>query len=112
MSDFDLTAAGFFASDDCVPCEVKLGGETGTVYVKKLSAMDMRRWGEEMRDDDREVRINAGFRVLAKAIRREDGKAYFTEAQAQKLKLEAVQELTRVFVEVNKLPDAEEAGNG
>lgn len=111
MSDFDLNSAGFFASDELTPVDVKLGGQEGTVYVRKLSAMEMRRWGEEMRAEDVDVRVNAGFRVLSKAIRREDGKPHFSAEGAQKLKLEALQELMRAFVEVNKLPDAETLGN-
>jgi hypothetical protein len=111
MSEFDLSSAGFYSSNELHAKEVKLGDETGVVFVRKLPALDLRRWGEEMKDPEMEVRINAGFRILAKSIRREDGKPHMTFEQAQKLKPEAVAELMRVFVDVNKLPPPEEAGN-
>lgn len=111
MSDLDFNAAGFFTGNELHPRDVTLGGESHTIHVRKMPAVEMRRWGEELRSEELETRIDAGFRVLQKAIRREDGRAAMTLDQARTLKVEALRELMRVFVDVNRLPDAEEAGN-
>jgi len=94
-----------FSTNEVHPREIKIKGETGTVYVRKLPALDLRRFYEETRSDDMDVRLNAGFRALSKAIRKEDGSPRMTFEEAQRLSLEATKELTRVFMDVNKADD-------
>jgi hypothetical protein len=112
MADLDFNTVGIFASDDDLHAkEVTLGGEKHVVYVRKLPAFELRRYHEESTSEDIEVRLQAGFRILAKCIRREDGKAHMTLESAKRLKPAPVREFMRVFVEVNAKPDAEESGN-
>ena len=112
MSELDLTAAGAFASDDDLHArEVTLGGEKHMVYVRRLPAMELRRFYEESQSSEIEVRLNAGFRVVAKVIRKENGAPHMTAEAAKKLKAAPMRELMRVFLDVNKLPDEEELGN-
>lgn len=106
----DLKALGAFTSDELVPQEVTIGGQTVTVHVRVLPSVDIDRFVEETRDTDREVRINSLPRVLAKAIRDEDGKAIFTAEAARQLKPLVRKEFVRVFREVNN-PKEDAPGN-
>lgn len=103
MSDFDFADAGLYSSDELFAREIKVGDVEGKVYVKKLPAVELRRF--QIETDDPAQRLTAGFRALALAIRKEDGSAHMTIEQAKKLKGEAVAELMRVFVDVNRKPD-------
>jgi len=113
MSELDLNTAGAFASDDDLHArEVSLGGEKHVVYVRRLPAMELRRFYEESQSTELEVRLNAGFRIVSKSIRKESGGPHVTADAAKKLKAGPMRELMRVFLDVNKLPDEEELGNG
>jgi hypothetical protein len=107
----DLNKLGVFASDDLVPKEVTIGEETVTVYVRVLPSIDLDRFVEETRDPDMNVRVNSLPRVLAKAIRDEDGKALFTAERAGQMKARFRQEFVRVFNEVNRVPREGDSGN-
>lgn len=112
MSELNLSALGAFASgDDLHPREVTLGGSAHTVYVRRLPAIELRRFHEEAQSPDLDTRLNSGFRAVTKAIRQEDGKPHMTFEQAKTLKSDAMRELMRVFVDVNRVPDADELGN-
>lgn len=106
----DLNALGVFASDDLVPKEVTIGEETVTVYVRVLPSIDLDRFYEEARDPDMNVRVNSLPRVLAKAIRDENGKALFTAEKAGTMKAKFRREFVRAFQEVNRVPEAD-SGN-
>ena len=105
MSGFDFADAGLYSSDELFPRDIKVGDVEGKVYVKKLPAVELRRFQMETENPDPKVRETAGFRALSLAIRKEDGSAHMTIEQAKKLKGEAVAELMRVFVDVNRKPD-------
>lgn len=109
----DFTDAGFYADGTLTPKRIKVGKVEGLVYVKTLPVVELRRFQFETQHPDQKVREAAGLGALVRAIRKEDGSAHMTMDQAKKLKARAVEEMLRVFVEVNadKL-DAEEAGNG
>lgn len=107
----DLNALGVFASDDLVPKEITIGEETVTVHVRVLPSIELDRFIEETRDPDLNVRINSLPRVLAKAIRQEDGKAHFTAEQAGKMKAKFRKEFVRVFQDVNRMGAEPESGN-
>lgn len=107
----DLKALGAFTSDELVPQEVTIGGQTVTVHVRVLPSVDVDRFVEETRDPDREVRINSLPRVLAKAIRDEDGKVIFTADAARSLKPLVRKEFVRVFNAVNSPKPEDESGN-
>lgn len=109
--NIDLKALGAFVSDELVPKEVKIGDETVTVHVRVLPSIDLDRFVEETRDPDMNVRVNSVPRVLAKAIRDEDGKAIFTAEQAGKLKSVVRREFVRAFQDVNRMPAEGESGN-
>lgn len=107
----DLNALGVFASDDLVPKEITIGEETVTVHVRVLPSIELDRFIEETRDPDLNVRINSLPRVLAKAIRQEDGKAHFTAEQAGKMKAKFRKEFVRVFQDVNRMGAETDSGN-
>lgn len=107
----DLNALGVFASDDLVAKEITIGEETVTVHVRVLPSIELDRFIEETRDPDLNVRINSLPRVLAKAIRQEDGKPHFTAEQAGRMKAKFRREFVRVFQEVNRMGAEADAGN-
>jgi hypothetical protein len=107
----DLNKLGVFASEDVVPKEITIGEETVTVYVRVLPSIELDRFYEEARDPDLNVRVNSLPRVLAKAIRQEDGRAHFSVEQAGKMKVKFRREFVRVFQEVNKTPAEGDSGN-
>ena len=112
MSQLNLTEIGAFTcGDDLHARDVTISGQTFTVHVRRLPALDLRRFHEEAQAQDMEVRLHAGFRVVAKAIRQEDGKPLMTVDQAKTLKTEPMREFMRVFVDVNRLPDEDALGN-
>lgn len=104
MSDLNL-----FSTNELHERQITLKGETGSVYVRKLPAIDLRRFYEETSSDDMDTRLNAGFKALSKAIRKEDGSARMTFEEAKTLSIDATKELMRVFVDVNRVSD--DAGN-
>lgn len=106
----DLNALGVFAADELVPKELAIGEETVTVHVRVLPSIELDRFYEEARDPDMNVRVNSLPRVLAKAIRDENGKALFTAEKAGQMKAKFRREFVRVFQEVNRVPDAD-SGN-
>jgi hypothetical protein len=107
----DLNALGVFASDDLVPKEITIGEETVTVYVRVLPSIELDRFVEESRDPDLNVRINSLPRVLAKAIRQEDGRAHFTAEQAGKMKRTYIRKFAKAFQDVNKTTAEDDLGN-
>lgn len=109
----DFADSGFYADGTLTPKAITVGKVKGLVYVKTLPVVELRRFQFETQHPDQKVREAAGLGALVRAIRKEDGSAHMTMDQAKKLKARAVEEMLRVFVEVNadKL-DAEEAGNG
>lgn len=110
MTDFDFSTAGFYSGDELYPREIKVGDFSDTVHVRKLPAIELRRFQMETDNADPKIRETAGFRALALSIRKEDGSAHMSIEQAKKLKGEAVAELMRVFVDVNRKQD-DELGN-
>lgn len=111
MSTSNLSALGVFTSDELVPKDITIGGETVTVHVRVLPSIDLDRFIEETRDPDINVRVNSIPRILAKAIRQEDGKAHFTAEQAGKMKAKFRRKFVDVFQEVNRMPKDGEEGN-
>jgi hypothetical protein len=91
--------------------EVSACGETFTVHVKRLPAVDLLRFQHEVVSPDRDERITAGFKVLVKSIRNEDGSAFATFDQYKKMDREAIGELMRVFTEVNGKEIPADLGN-
>ncbi|MBB1060429.1 hypothetical protein [Marilutibacter spongiae] len=107
----DLKALGAFTSDELVPQEVTIGDTTVTVHVRVLPSIDVDRFVEETRDPDREIRINSLPRVLAKAIRDEEGKAIFTADAARSLRPLVRKEFVRAFQAVNNPQKDGDSGN-
>lgn len=115
MTDLDFNELSVFSSDDLVPMTVTMfdGNEPveGTVYVKRLSSVEIDRFAHESRDSDREVRIKATPRFLSKAIRRADGKPHLSADAAGKLTNANRAALLKVASEVNKELDPDTLGN-
>lgn len=84
---------------------------TFTVYVRRLPAVDLRKFQSETRSDDREEVATAGFNALVKSIRTEDGKPFATREQYVKMDAEAVSALLAVFTAVNVAKRDDDLGN-
>lgn len=113
MSDFNF--ADLYSTDVLIPKETKFrmpdgSTETTTVYVKRLPAVELRRFQYETVSDDENVRLHSGFRALSMSIRKEDGSIHFTKDAAAKLPAPAIKELMRVFTEVHT-PTDDDLGN-
>lgn len=106
----DLNKLGVFASEELIPKEITIGEEKVTIHVRVLPSIDLDRFYEEARDPDMNVRVNSLPRVLAKAIRDENGKALFTAEKAGQMKAKFRREFVRVFQEVNKVTEGD-SGN-
>lgn len=91
----------YYSTNDLHRKEITVRGITDEVFVRRLPAMDMRRYVAELMSDDINVRSTAGLTALVKAIRDEDGKAADTIEGFKKLDVELLKELIRVFEEVN-----------
>lgn len=99
-----------FTGEDLTEKAITVAGETHTVFVKKVPAVQLRAFVDDLQSPDRDSRLYAGYRQLVMAIRDENGNPVMNYEQAKKLSSESAKELIRVFTEVNKVSDAD-AGN-
>lgn len=109
MSEFDISK--LYSSNELHRREVTACGCTFDVYVRRLPAIDLRKFQAEVQAEDREERATAGFNALVKAIRKEDGSAFATFEQYKKMDGEAITALMNAFTEVNKAKRDEDVGN-
>lgn len=86
-------------------------GETFPVFVRRLPAMDLRKFYAETLSPDIEVCSRAGFEALSKAIRNEDGSAFATLDEYKKMDGGAIKALMAVFTEVNAASQDADLGN-
>ena len=99
MSDFDLKS--LFSTKQSTRKTIEACGQTFDVYVRRLPAVELRKFFFEQQHDDMQVRSEAGFEALTKAIRNEDGGAFATKDDYRKMDGEALSALLKVFTEVN-----------
>ena len=81
--------------------EVTACGQTFTVHVRRLPAVDLRTFHAEAMSDDIAVRARAGFTALQKSIRNADDSAFATLDEYHKMDAEAVAALMDAFTRVN-----------
>ena len=110
MTEFDLKT--LFSTNELHRKEITACGQTFPVFVRRLPAVDLRRFGSEMSSDDKDERATAGFRALVKGIRQEDGTPFATFEQYAKFDGEAITALMKVFTEVNVARRDDDLGNG
>lgn len=114
--EFDFNDLGAFATDELVEKTVSLldNGEPveGIVFVKRLPSLEVDRFVRESQQGDVEMAVQAIPRLLAKAIRKSDGKAQFTAEKAGKLTNFNSKALLNAVMEVNKRTTTEDLGNG
>ena len=111
MSDFDFESAPIYSGNDVTEQFIKIGEIEGTVYVRKLTAIDLRRFYEEVNSADENRRVNAGFGTLIKAIRNADGSQALTLDKLKNMTGEGVTALMKAFTNVNT-PKKEDADAG
>ena len=100
--------AKLFSSNATTEREFTACGETFTVHVRRLPAIDLRKYYAEIMSPDIDVRAAAGFEALSKAIRDAEGKPFATVAELRGMYPEAIKALTEAFTEVNaQKPDAD-----
>ena len=99
MTDFDLKS--LFSTKQATRKTIEACGMTFDVYVRRLPAVELRKFFFEQQHDDMAVRAEAGFEALTKAIRNEDGSAFATKDDYRKMDSEALSALLKVFTEVN-----------
>ena len=108
MSSFDLSK--LYSSSELFPRDVEACGEKFTVYVKRLPAVKLRQFQQDVLSDDRETRARAGFDALVQSIRSEDDKPFARLADYEKMDKDAIEALMSAFTSVNALK-ADELGN-
>ena len=91
--------------------EVTACGQTFVVHVRRLPAVDLRKFYAEVLSPEIDVRSRAGFEALSKAIRNDDGSPFATLAEYQNLDSDALKALMAVFTEVNEQKADPELGN-
>lgn len=105
---FDITK--LYSTKELHKKTVTACGMTFDVFVKRLPAVDLRKFQSETLSEDREERATAGFNALVKAIRTEDDKPLATFEQYKKMDGEAIGALMKAFTEVNGKRD-DDPGN-
>ena len=106
-----MDVSKLYSTNDQTRKEVTACGETFEVFVRRLPAVELRKFHFETRSDDPEVVSTAGFNALTKSIRLEDGKPFATFEQYRKMDSEAIRELMKVFTEVNAAKRDDDLGN-
>jgi hypothetical protein len=86
-------------------------GETFTVHVRRLPAVDLARFHAEVLSPDISVRARAGFEALSKSIRNSDGSAFATLDDYNRMDADAISGLMKAFTEVNARNADPELGN-
>lgn len=86
-------------------------GETFTVHVRRLPAVDLRRFYAQVSADQIDTRAEAGFEALSKSIRNENGDAFATVEEYRRMDTEALTALMAVFTEINATRKDEDLGN-
>lgn len=108
MTDFDISK--LYSTKELHQKPITACGMTFDVFVKRLPAVDLRKFQSETMSEDREERATAGFNALVKSIRTEDDKPFATFEQYRKMDAEAIAALMKVFTEVNGKRD-DDPGN-
>lgn len=100
-----------YAKSTVYPKEITVRGETDTVHVRRLPNIELRKYQSELMSDSVDVRAQAGYSALVKAIRNEDGSPATTYEELKKYEVGLIKELIRVFQEVNTSEEDAELGN-
>ena len=103
--------AKLFSTKQAEPQEINACGQSFTVHVRRLPAVDLRTFHAEMLSDDISVRARAGFVALQKAIRNADETPFATLDEYHKMDAEAVTALMEAFTRVNA-QKRDDLGNG
>lgn len=106
---FDRSA--LFSTKDTTEKTITACGQTFTVHVRRLPAVDLRRYHAELLSPEIDVRTRAGFDALSKAIRNADGTPFATPHEFAQMDAEAVTALTEAFTEVNARRRDDDLGN-
>lgn len=103
--------AKLFSTRESTEVTITACGETFPVYVRRLPAIDLRRYHAELNSPDVDTRANAGFEALHKSIRNEDGSAFASIDEYRRMDGEAIREITKAFSEVNTRRRDDDLGN-
>lgn len=101
-----------FSSKATTERTIKIEGEEYAVHVRRLPALDLRKFHAEVLSDSIDTRAEAGFEAIAKACRNEDGSEFASVGELRRFKPEAVKALMEVFTEVNTSKSDDDLGNG
>lgn len=100
-----------FSTKDLTEKQVTACGMEFSVHVRRLPAVDLRRYHAELLSPEIDVRTRAGFDALSKAIRNADGTPFATAQEFANMDAEAVTALTEAFTEVNARRRDDDLGN-
>lgn len=103
--------AKLFSSTQTTEKTITACGQSFPVHVRRLPAVDLRKFYAEMLSPDLEVRAAAGFEALAKAIRNEDGSQFASIEDLRKMLPEVISALTAAFTEINTQKPDTDLGN-
>lgn len=110
MSSFDR--AKLFSTKSTQERSITACGETFTIHVRRLPALDLRRFYAQVSSDSIDTRAEAGFEALSKAIRNEDNSQFATVEEYRRMDTEALTAILAVFTEVNTAKRDDDLGNG
>jgi hypothetical protein len=92
----------FFVSEELQVRDVKLSdGSIHQIHFKELPALDFRRWHENEKSEDPNIRLEAITKLLVLGVYNEDGTPGFTLEQARKLKGGAMAAIFEALLDVN-----------
>lgn len=109
-AEFDITK--LYSTNELTRKTIKACGMEFDVFVRRLPAVDLRRFHFENQAEDMDARATAGFRTLVKSIRDESGKPFATFEQYQKMEASAIAKLLGAFLDVNTPKDDDDLGKG
>lgn len=103
--------AKLFSTKDLTEKTINACGMEFPVHVRRLPAVDLRRYHAELLAPDIDVRTRAGFDALSKSIRNADGTPFATVQEFAQMDAEAITALTDAFTEVNRRREESDLGN-
>lgn len=103
--------AKLFSTKDLTEKTISACGMEFTVHVRRLPAVDLRRYQAELLAPDIDTRMTAGFDALQKSIRNADGSPFATVAEFSNMDAEAIKALMDAFTEINRRREDPDLGN-
>ena len=103
--------AKLFSTSASTEKKLRACGVEFTVFVRRLPAVDVRKFHAEVQSEDIDVRARSGFEALHKSIRDAEGNAFATIEEYGRMDAEAIGALMTAFREVHAVRLDGDLGN-